>query len=141
MKKCKGSGKAKNYGCGVSLPFSERNGLKTYKSKYGLGYDCGCIQKYKPPIKRINHKSKKRIEQEKIYTQLRKAFLNKKENRICPIKGTLTTDVHHKKGRIGNLLLDTNYWIALSREGHIKVEENPIWAKENGYSLSRLSND
>ena len=42
MKKCKGSGKAKGFGCGKCLPFNERNGLKTYKAKYGLGYDCNC---------------------------------------------------------------------------------------------------
>lgn len=46
MKKCKGIGKAKTYGCGDSLPFSERNGLKTYKSKYGLGFDCGCYSSW-----------------------------------------------------------------------------------------------
>ena len=140
---CKGTSKAKNFGCGEQLPFSERNGLKTYKAKYGLGLDCGCFnnwQKTNKP-KRINQKSKKRIDQEKIYTQLRKAFLNKKENKICPITKKPTTDIHHKKGRIGDLLLDTKYWVALSREGHKKVEENPLWAKENGYSLSRLAND
>ncbi|QQV91425.1 NinG/ Rap DNA junction specific endonuclease [Tenacibaculum phage Gundel_1] len=42
IKKCKGQGKAKSYGCGVELPYSENNGLKTYKAKYGLGLDCKC---------------------------------------------------------------------------------------------------
>jgi hypothetical protein len=42
MKKCKGTGKASGYGCGVELPYSERNGLRSYKAKYGLGLDCGC---------------------------------------------------------------------------------------------------
>jgi len=51
---------------------------------------------------------------------------------------TETTDIHHKKGRIGKLYLDITFWIALSREGHCMVEENPEWAKENGYSLDRL---
>ena len=46
MKKCKGSGKTKDFGCGISLPFSERNGLKTYNSKYGLGFGCGCFSKW-----------------------------------------------------------------------------------------------
>jgi hypothetical protein len=30
--------------CGVILPYTERNGLKTYKQKYGYGLDCGCYR-------------------------------------------------------------------------------------------------
>lgn len=145
MKKCKG--------CNEPLPFSERNGLKTYKQKYGYGLDCGCsfeneFSKIDKTLKKevkayekskIAPRSKKRIAQEKIYTQLRKAFLNK--NNVCPITGEKTTDIHHMKGRIGDLLIDTKYWLAVSREAHILIEQNPEWAKEQGYSLSRLSND
>jgi hypothetical protein len=80
---------------------------------------------------------KRKVENAK-YLVLRIEFLGKPENQKCPITGKPTTDVHHSKGRIGSLLLDTRYWIALSREGHKYVEENPEWAKENGYSLNRL---
>lgn len=45
-KKCKGNGKAKGWGCGTPLPFTLNSNIKTYKSKYGLGYDCGCFQKF-----------------------------------------------------------------------------------------------
>jgi hypothetical protein len=83
---------------------------------------------------------KRKIENLK-YSVLRVEFLGKKENQICPITKKPTTDIHHKKGRVGNLFLDTKYWIALSREGHKFVEENPKWAKENGYSLNRLSDE
>jgi len=86
----------------------------------------------------IPKKSKKRESEEKEYLKLRKEFLSRPENKVCPITKKPTTDVHHKKGRIGSLLLDTRYWIALSREGHDFVEKNPVWAKENGYSLNRL---
>lgn len=34
MKKCKN--------CKTELPYSEKNGIKTYKAKYGLGFSCGC---------------------------------------------------------------------------------------------------
>jgi len=88
------------------------------------------------PIPKVSDKRK--IENAK-YSVLRIEFLGKKENQICPITGWPTTDIHHKKGRIGDLFLDTRYWIALSREGHQHVEDNPQWAKENGYSLDRLS--
>jgi hypothetical protein len=99
--------------------------------------DKGFKEKKKPkPIPNVSDKRK--IDNLK-YSALRIEFLGKKENRICPITKKPTTDIHHKKGRIGSLLLDTRFWIALSREGHRFVEENPIWAKENGYSLNRIS--
>lgn len=47
MKRCSGTGKAKDFeGCGVELPFSEKNGLKSYKAKYGLGTACKCYSKW-----------------------------------------------------------------------------------------------
>lgn len=42
IKKCKGTGKAKGHGCGVELPYTEKNGIKSYKATYGLGRDCRC---------------------------------------------------------------------------------------------------
>lgn len=91
--------------------------------------------------KRIPKISQKRQIENAKYSVLRIEFLGKKENSICPITKQPTTDIHHMKGRVGSLFLDTKYWVALSREGHKFVEENPIWAKENGYSLNRLSNE
>lgn len=90
------------------------------------------------PMKKV---SDKRALENIIYNSERIKFLQLPENRICPITKQPTTDVHHMKGRIGSLLLDKRFWKALSREGHKFVEENPIWAKENGYSLNRLTND
>lgn len=92
----------------------------------------------KVQIKKV---SEKRKLENIIYQSERIKFLMLPENKVCPITKQQTTDIHHKKGRIGSLYLDKKYWIALSREGHKFVEENPKWAKENGYSLNRLSND
>lgn len=83
---------------------------------------------------------KRKIENLK-YAAQRIVFLGKPENRVCPISGRPTTDIHHKRGRVGSLFLDERYWVALSREGHKYVEEHPAWAKENGYSLNRLSDE
>lgn len=91
------------------------------------------------PRKPINKVSKKQAVILAKYSVLRIQFLSRPENKICPITGKPTTDIHHKKGRLGDLLLDINFWVALSRDGHRFVEENPVWAKENGYSLDRLS--
>lgn len=148
--------------CDAVLPYSiGGNGIATYKHKKMLGIDCGCHARNKKlelalknidstleknvkdyeKQKKISPRSKKRIAQEKIYSDLRRVFLNKQENKVCPITNERTTTVHHKKGRIGDLLIDTRYWVALSMAGHIFVEQNPEWAKENGYSLSRLENE
>ncbi len=46
MKRCKGAGKAKGYGCSTKLPFTNKNGFRSYKATYGLGYNCRCYQKW-----------------------------------------------------------------------------------------------
>lgn len=96
-----------------------------------------CKSKAKKP-KKIKPVSEKRKAENLVYSELRRVFLNRPENKVCPITGQPTTDVHHRKGRIGKLLLDTKYWLAVSREGHQKIEENPEWAYAMGYSLKRL---
>lgn len=85
--------------------------------------------------KRIMPRSEKRSKEERAYLTLREVFL---KDKICPITGQPATEIHHKKGRIGKLLCDVKYWLAVSREGHIWIENNPKEAKEKGYSLDRL---
>jgi len=90
-------------------------------------------------VKKIRRVSEKKAAQDIVYNELRRLFLLRPENRVCPVTGEPTTDCHHKKGRVGSLYLDTRYWLAVSREGHRQIEENPHWALEMGYSLKRLS--
>jgi len=127
--------------------------FKKFKStdKY-CSYSCKVAVEGKPEprqSKAINKKSKKQAVLDGKYTVARIEFLGKPENKICPITKRPATDIHHKMGRIGfadqwardnniPLLLDTRFWVALSRAGHTYVEEHPEWAKENGYSLNRL---
>lgn len=92
------------------------------------------IKEFKP-IPKISQKRK--IENAK-YIVLRIEFLGKKENSICPVTGEKTTEIHHKKGRVGSLFLNTKFWLGVSRKGHLKIENNPEWAKENGFSENRL---
>ena len=87
------------------------------------------------PIPKI---SKKREKESREYTIKRLKFLAQPENHRCPVTGERATEIHHKAGRTGSLYLDENNWLAVSRNGHRKIEENPEWAKENGYSLNRL---
>jgi hypothetical protein len=139
LKKCKGTGKAKGQGCGQDLQYTERGGMKVYFSKLGLGTSgCRCFYNWFESPKAIKKVSQKRNLENKDYTKVRKVFL---ESLIfCQVKGCkgLATEVHHKKGRIGKLLTDTNYFLGVCRECHNKIELEPKWAKENGYSLNRL---
>ena len=108
------------------------------KKKNGTAKAKAKSEKPKKQLPKIS--KKKKIENLK-YQVLRTEFLGKKENQVCPITGKKTTEIHHKKGRVGSLFLDVRYWLAVSREGHKKIEENPVWAKKEGYSLSRLSKE
>ena len=77
---------------------------------------------------------KRKIEDLK-YKVLRIEFLGKPENRICPITGWETTDVHHKwsgKDR-AKYFLDTNTWLAVSRDGHNWIHDNSKEARELGF--------
>lgn len=118
--------------------FCHDKDCQTAKLEYQTKKLAGSKSKPKKSIAPVSEKRK--IENLKYQAQ-RIVFLGKPENKICPITKKPTTDVHHSKGRVGSLFLDERYWIALSREGHKYVEENPEWAKMNGLSLSRLSNE
>ena len=89
--------------------------------------------KVRKPIRKV---SKKRAKQNAVYLKARLEYLNEQLN--CEICGNSATDIHHKKGRVEELLTDKKYFMALCRPCHQKVELNPEWAKENNYSLSRI---
>lgn len=89
----------------------------------------------KQPAK-IKKFSKRREYENKVYLTLREIFL---KGKICPITGGPAEDVHHKRGRIGSLLTDVRFFLAVSREGHCMIEANPLWAKQMGYSLERTT--
>lgn len=84
---------------------------------------------------------------DEIYGKLRAEILSKKP--MCPVYPTKTaTEIHHKRGRVGyadewaeqnkiSLYIDKRFFLAVSRDGHRKIEENPTWAKEMGFSEPR----
>lgn len=56
------------------------------------------------------------------------------ENALCAVfEGKRATDIHHMRGRAGELLLCEEFWLPVSREGHMKIHENPDWARSKGY--------
>jgi hypothetical protein len=92
--------------------------------------------------KQINSKSEKQKVRDFEYLKLRREFLNKPENSTCyaklpnicsgGFKQQLT--VHHKNGRVGDNLLNTEHWIPLCMFCHMWVETHPKEAREMGLS-------
>jgi pullulanase/glycogen debranching enzyme len=90
--------------------------------------------------KPILPRSPKKVVQDAVYSVLRIKFL--KEHSMCEAHLTgctqSSTDVHHKRGRIGTLLTDIKYWLAVCRHCHDWIEKHPEESKEKGLSLDRL---
>lgn len=87
------------------------------------------------PLRKV---SEKRKEQNSDYTFLRKTFLE-----IYPICEVLNCNnksdqIHHMAGREGERLTDVNHFLAVCDTCHKYIEINPLWAKIQGYSESRL---
>lgn len=87
--------------------------------------------------KAIKPVSDKRAVQNRRYLVLRKEFLE--ENPMCAVTGRPATEVHHRAGREGEWLLNTDYWLPVSREGHDFIENNRAEAKKRGWLITRKS--
>jgi hypothetical protein len=97
------------------------------------------------PVKKttIKNRSKKRSKQEQEYHKKRKVFLANPKNLLCNAKAPGCTKIakviHHKKGRIGNLLTDEKYWLATCSHCNMWIEENSQQAREMGLTLNRYT--
>ena len=104
-----------------------------WKSHEKLKYCKYCWYKKKPP-KHINNKSKKRIEQDKIYMKLREIYLRK--HPICEVDNiSPSTEIHHTysgKDRETHFL-DVGSWMAVCRKSHDWIHTFPIDARKLNY--------
>lgn len=88
--------------------------------------------------------SLKRKEEQREYSVERVKFLEEHEFCEASIRYICThmsSEIHHKKGRTGDLYLDKDNWLAVCRACHEWIELNPQKAKELGYSKSRLEKE
>lgn len=96
------------------------------------------IFKPRKPVKPMSNTQRQRIAK---YSLVRAEYLSEREICEAKIPGVCTgkaTDVHHRAGRVGDLLTDKNNLLAVCRECHHEIEMRPEWAKEQGFSKSRL---
>lgn len=90
-----------------------------------------------PKIKQVGKSMASKMQE---YSKKKREFM--KKHPMCKVFPNLkATDIHHKAGRTGEKLLDERYWISVSREGHQKIHDFPLWAKEQGFSISRLKTE
>jgi hypothetical protein len=92
--------------------------------------------------KPIPPRSQKRSKEERLYSGKRVIFLQ--ENPMCQahLPGICTkhaTEVHHKKGRIGELLLNILLWLGVCHACHEWIENNREEAMEKGFSIKRIN--
>jgi hypothetical protein len=85
--------------------------------------------------KAIKQRSKTLSKRLQKYYILREAYL--KDHPVCEVCYIQKAcEIHHRAGRIGENLYQQ--FIAVDAECHRRIEMNPEWAKEQGYSISRL---
>lgn len=91
--------------------------------------------------KPIASRSAKRALEEKQYSEIRKKFLN--QYPMCQAKIVIdccitASQVHHKAGRIGKLLCDTNHFLAVCHPCHEYIELHKKESIQLGFSELRL---
>lgn len=82
----------------------------------------------------IRARTPKRKTDEQEYGRRRKIFL--RNHPWCAVAKALhekprrATQVHHKRGRIGRLLLDERHWLPVSSWGHEWINSHPAEARK-----------
>jgi hypothetical protein len=127
--------------CGLeAFIWTNRGGKKFCKKCASTGV---AINKPTKKIaKPIAPRSQKRSLEEKLYSLRRKVFLQNHPMCEAHVQGVCTgpaTECHHKKGRVGNDLLDETNWLALCHNCHEYVENHREFAMEKGFSIKRIT--
>jgi hypothetical protein len=81
----------------------------------------------------------KRAAQNREYSRRRKIHLA--ANPFCKRCGNAATEIHHAKGRTGNLLTDARFFVALCHDCHMFVTANFNEACALGLSATRFHNE
>lgn len=120
---------------------TDENCEKQFKPFSSLQKYCSgeCAYKNKKPSKPrqpIRQKSKKQAELDRAYSVLKKTFMKKPENKYCAVfPKNLSIEIHHKAGRVGKLFLYVPFWLAVSRDGHNWIHDNPKEAYKKGFLI------
>jgi hypothetical protein len=103
---------------------------------------CRLHMSYVIPVENeMNKVSDNQKDLNKKFAKAKREYL--KEHPFCEAKiegcTKVAIEVHHKKGKASEeLLLDKKYFLSTCRHCHKIIEKNPAFAKQNGFSESRL---
>ncbi len=86
---------------------------------------------------KIRVRSPKRAKEEREYLRRREKYLTLHPE--CERCGCPSSEVHHRAGRTGKLLINVLYFMAVCRECHHWIELHPEQSKKQGYSVNRLT--
>ena len=76
----------------------------------------------------------KRVTELAIYRSRRDKYMTEHPNCECNC-GKPSQDLHHKNGRTGKMVYNVKYFMAVSRECHNRIHENPTLSRELGYLI------
>lgn len=86
---------------------------------------------------KLNPRSEKMSIRMKEYNKLRIQYLSKFVRcAVYPQKAS--TQIHHTRGRLGNMLCDIKWWLPVSQEGHRWIHDNPAEARTRGLDFSKF---
>lgn len=120
--------------CGIAARKDAKDKIKlTKQQERKKAQRLAGMKEKRTPIKPA---SAKRADQLALYSILRKKWL---KGKLCGVHGCgcMADDVHHKKGRDGDLLVDTRYFLAVCRPHHRYITDHPAESIAEGYSISR----
>ena len=83
--------------------------------------------------KRVRPVSKARAKQLSLYRKLRAGYLYL--NPTCSCCDAPATEIHHKAGRAGKLLLDSTYWLSICRPCHLLIDQSRTESYNRGLLL------
>jgi len=83
-------------------------------------------------IKPVSDKQAKRLAEYRI---VRDKYMA--DHPFCEICGKIANDLHHKRGR-GEHLCSVEYFMAVCRPCHTRIEDDSAYAYGNGYKIPRL---
>lgn len=87
---------------------------------------------YKKARKRINPISKQKRQALKEYKAEKQRWQSLPENSRCVVTNQPSGDVHHTRGKIGDLLCLSALWVTVIRPVHDWIADNPTLARKAG---------
>lgn len=72
------------------------------------------------------------------YNKLKKEYLSKYV-RCVVYPNRASTQIHHTRGRLGDMLCNIKWWLPLSWEGHRWIHDNPAEARLRGFDFNKFA--